>query len=92
MPYVAIYYTTNNKEEPLNQLNNPTTIFGKKDSPYCILFGDSAGDSPLGAGMSCVLGYTYSTDNHGAQLVLKYSEKPRHREKSNGVWTNLEAL
>lgn len=86
-----MWYTINNKQDPLERLNNPTTIFGKKNTPYCILWGDSVGDSILEGGISCIYGYTYDSDLHGTQLIIKYnpSQSIKIRTKSKGEWSKL---
>lgn len=86
-----MWYTENNKQEPLEKLNNPTTIFGEKNTPYCIIWGDSVGNSIFGGGMSCVYGYTYDSDMHGTQVIIKYnpSESIKIRTKTKGEWSEL---
>lgn len=92
--YAEIVYSESTKDIALNQLNNPTSVFGKKDTPYCILFYDYIGDSIFQGGTSCIYGYTYASDTHGVQVNLKYGEKARvrSRAKVNSVWSEWENL
>ena len=76
----------------MNQVNNPTVIFGSKDTPYCIIFRDNAGDSIFGGGRSAIYGYTYSADGYGSQLVMKYNMSLQYRTKSGGTWTSLKDI
>ena len=92
--FKKIIYDVGTKADALNQLNNPTTLFGRKDTPYCILFQDNIGDSDFSGGTSCIYGYTYASDTHGVQLNLKYGDdaRVRTRAKVNSVWSAWKNL
>lgn len=89
IPMKIIIYTSQNKQESINYVNNPTLLFGKKNTAYCIYFQDKVGDSPFNGGDSMVLGYTYSNNNYGAQFYIKYNGVFQKRYKNNGEWTEF---
>lgn len=95
IPIHEVIYSQNTKEEALNKLNNPLTVFGaEKSKPYYILFNDLVGDSLLGGGVSCIYGYEISSRNYGVQFILTYGISGnknilRVRSKYNGAWSNL---
>lgn len=71
-------------------VNNPTSLFGKKNTPYILLVNDNKGETIFGGGISFIIGYTYKNDDYGTQLVMRYSNKTiRVRNKYNGVWGNF---
>lgn len=76
----------------MEKLNNPTILFGKKDTPYCITFEDYNGSSILGGGISCIQGYIYSNDKWGFQLHTKFVGIPKYRQKFDGVWSSFKVL
>lgn len=76
----------------MEKLNNPTILFGKKDTPYCITFEDYNGSSILGGGISCIQGYIYSNDKWGFQLHTKFVGIPKYRQKFDGVWSSFTGL
>lgn len=98
-PYVQtcdiITYTEDTKENALNKINNPLTVFGaEKDKSYCILFNDVPGTSFLGGGVHCIYGYEIRSQNYGFQLIFTYGTSGRKnilriRSKYNNVWTEL---
>lgn len=92
IPFVMIDYLESNKEESMNKLNNPTTLFGNIYTPYCILFKDSVGDSIFSGGITAIYGYAYMGDQYGSQLCMKYGMTLRYRTKAVGTWTNLKDI
>ena len=71
----------------LGKIDNPTSIFGRKLTPYAILFTDSIGDTIYGGGTTLFIGYTYPDDKWGAQLRMKYSDNTISvRRKTTGTW------
>lgn len=95
IPIHEVIYSQTTKEEALNKLNNPLTVFGTDISkPYYILFNDLVGDSLLGGGVSCIYGYEISGQNYGIQFILTYGVRGnknilRIRSKYSGVWSDL---
>ena len=86
VPWAEYYISKNNMEK----INNPTTVFGKVNTPYMMLVNDNNGDTIFGGGISLIIGYTYKDDMYGAQMVIRYSSKTiRVRNKSRGVWAEL---
>lgn len=92
IPFAIVTCDEDNKEAAMNLVNNPTRLFGKRDTPYCIIFRDDVGDSIFGGGRSAIFGYTYAVDTHGAQLIMKYDMKLQYRTKSNGTWVSLKNI
>lgn len=92
IPCSNITYSSDNKESAMNLVNNPTKIFGERDTPYCIIFNDSVGDSIFSGGKSAIFGYTYYNDTHGAQLVMRYGMRLRYRTKTSGTWAGLKNI
>jgi len=94
IPFAEIIYTDSTKVDALNQLSNPTILFGERNTPYCILFHDRVGDSAFNGGIACIYGYTYSDDKYGVQLSLKYGvpTKLQVRSKVNVAWSAWAAL
>ena len=92
MEFTRIIYKADNKEEALGQLDNPTRIFGTVSLPYCILFQDNSGDSPLRGGMSCIFGYQYASDSYGAQIAIGFNGWLKFRRKFKDVWSDWEAI
>ena len=92
IPFAIVTYNEDNKEAAMNQVNNPTILFGSVDTPYCIIFRDNVGDSIFSGGRSAIFGYTYAVDSHGAQLIMKYDKKLQYRTKSYKIWTDLKNI
>ena len=86
---IASTATQNEINAVLDKLNAPTSIFGNAYNIYVIKLNDQKG--VFCGGNSYILGYTYNTDLHGAQLVLSYSGL-KVRYKRNGVWTDLTTI
>lgn len=74
-------------EDALYKINNPTTLFGKRLIPYCIIFDNHVADSEYGGGACCIFGFQYSTDKYGAQVLIRFGTIPKYRNKFNGAWT-----
>lgn len=95
LPIQEVVYSNDTKEEALNKLNNPLTIFGLgRDKPYYMLFNDMVGDSILGGGISCIFGYETMGQSYGFQFILKYGQKGstyliRMRAKFGSKWSDL---
>lgn len=86
MPWAEYYISDSNIEK----INNPTTIFGRANTPYMLLVNDNKGDTIFGGGISLIIGYTYKNDMYGAQMTISFSGKTiRTRNKRNGTWSNL---
>lgn len=92
IPCSNITYSSDNKESAMNLVNNPTKIFGERDTPYCIIFNDSVGDSIFSGGKSAIFGYTYYNDTHGAQLIMRYGMELQYRTKTSGTWAGLKNI
>ena len=73
-------------------MDHPTSLFGRKFTPYMIIHDDSAGNTNLGGGHTLIIGYTYMNDDYGAQLVLSYNGKLRFRAKLSSIWSDFRAL
>ena len=76
----------------MNYVNNPTTLFGKIHTPYCIMFADNIGDSIFGGGITAIYGFAYANDQYGAQLCMKYGTELRYRTKRSEIWTDLKNI
>lgn len=88
-----IQHDAGNSSEALNLLNNPTLLIGIKESPYCILFADSTGETDLGGGISFVLGYTYPDDMYGYQMSMMFgSTNIKVRNKCFGDWSEWVSI
>lgn len=87
-----VTYTVGNESQKLALLDNPLSLFGNYEGhfPYCIIFADSVGTSPLGGGTSCIYGYTYSGGDYGAQIAIKYgiTGSIMIRTEIKNVWTD----
>lgn len=92
MEFARIICKTDNKEEALGQLDNPTRIFGTIFVPYCIMFRDDIGDSSLKGGMSCVFGYQYASDSYGAQIAIGFNGWLKFRRKFKDVWSEWQEV
>lgn len=86
-------------DQTLDLINNPTKLFDKQFQDtksaiaYGILFNDSTGTSIFGGGISFIIGYTYSSDNYGSQLVIKYNVPSlKIRCKIESVWSELSDI
>lgn len=92
MEFARITHMADNKEDALEKLDNPTRIFGNIFLPYCILFQDNSGDSPLRGGMTCVFGYQYASDSYGAQIAIGFNGWLKFRRKFKDVWSDWEIV
>ncbi len=92
IPCSSITYSSDSKESAMNLVNNPTQLFGERDTPYCIIFNDAVGDSIFSGGKSAIFGYTYYNDTHGAQLVMRYGMRLQYRTKTSGTWAGLKNI
>ena len=74
----------------MEKINNPTTIFGAKNTPYMMLVNDNKGNTIFGGGISLIIGYTYKDDLYGAQMIISFNNKvSKTRIKYKGVWSEL---
>ena len=95
LPIQEVIYSNDTKEEALNKLNNPLTVFrADRSKPYYMLFNDLVGDSLLGGGVSCIYGYEISGQNYGIQFILSYGVRGsknilRVRSKYGGLWSEI---
>ena len=92
MEFARITHMADSKEEAQGKLDNPTRIFGNIFLPYCILFQDNSGDSPLRGGMTCVFGYQYASDSYGAQIAIGFNGWLKFRRKFKDVWSDWETI
>lgn len=92
MEFAYLTYNSSNKEESLGKLDNTSRIFGTMFLPYCILFRDDIGDSPLAGGMNCIFGYQYGSDSYGAQIAIGFNGWLKFRRKFKDVWSDWETV
>lgn len=57
-----------------------------------IIFNDQKGTTIFGGGRNLIIGYTYSDDNYGAQLVLSFAGSAKLRQKYKGSWNELKIV
>ena len=57
-----------------------------------IIFNDQKGTSIFGGGRNLIIGYTYSNDSYGAQLVLSFTGSAKFRQKYKGSWNELKIV
>ncbi|AXF52291.1 MAG: receptor binding protein [Caudoviricetes sp.] len=96
LPVKYILYNATTKETALKQLDNPNLLFNASaNRPYCILFQDDIGDSPLGGGRNCIYGYIYENGNYGAQIAMRYSSNSSRLKIRNlnvNTWSNWSSI
>lgn len=91
IPFATVSYV-GNEETALENINNPISLFGRRYTPYGIIFIDNSGKSGFGGGCSLFMGYTYQTGLYGAQIQMSYSGFLRIRFERDGTWGEWTSL